>query len=385
MADNFRSIRMKNAVLLAGPEATPGVEVALAAADNAIKVENVTIGFEANQIQTNEYTSSLDNDAPIVGGMRIPLSFDVLLKGSGVVGVAPEWGVLMPACAWAEIITPAAIPAAPEALAAGTTTAATLGAGAAATAQAYRGLPLDLGARGLSVVSNYGADKVATLADSFSTPLSASDNYQILPSVLYRPASIDPSSLSFRFYQDGHVYRLAGARGTFSLAAEAGGIGRLSFQMSAMFIAEDEEAVPAAAFDPGQAPVWKGGVMTIDRKVAALQNLTLDSGNTLANPPNPNALEGFDPAEVTARNITGTMNPKKLLKGTRDTLGAFRTGARSMLYARWGNLPGNRISLVIPSAQYTSYGHGDREGLVSNDLGFKAVGADSGAFLAVSF
>lgn len=386
MAVNTRTIRAQNALLLVAVEATPGAEVVPSASTNAIKTANLQISWDVQQIDPNEHTGSLDTAAPIVGGAKVSLSFDVLLKGSGAAGTAPEWGKLMGACSWAETITAAAVPVAAEACAAGgTTTTAVLGASASAVAQAYRGMPLLLSGTvaATTFISDYTAGKTATVTDTLSAGPAVDTSYQIAPNVVYRPASVDPTSLTAYVYMDGLLYKLTGVRGDWTLTADAGGVGKLQFKMMGIFQGESDAAVPVPVFDAGQAPVWRGGVMSLDRMPVALQTLTLNSGNNVTNPPNPNQSEGFDVAEILARNVNGSINPKKYLKATSDRLGKFRTGTAELLHARWGTAAGNRIAITLPAAQYTQYAHGNREGAVTTDLNFKAVGADSGGFLCL--
>src|SRR5690242_11678592 len=113
------ALRTRNTVILAKIETVEGTDAAPAAATDAILVENVRLDFKPNVVETNENTASLDDFGSIVGGMTAALTFDVYVKGSSAAGTAPEWGRLLKACGWAETITAAAVPAAPEALAAG--------------------------------------------------------------------------------------------------------------------------------------------------------------------------------------------------------------------------------------------------------------------------
>ncbi|HYD29193.1 hypothetical protein [Brevundimonas sp.] len=381
-----RTIRLKNALLLAVTEAEAGVYEDPTASTDSIKVENCRLTFDPNMIETNEYTGSLDASAPIVGGMRASLAFDVLLKGSGTAGTAPEWGVLMPACNWQEVASAAAVPVAAEALAAGgSTTTAVLGATALGTANLYRGMPIVFSeaVEGTSFIAAYSAGKTATLTDTLGGALVATSDYQIPANVLYRPVSGDPDALSMRFYQDGTSYKFRGCRGDWSLRADAGGVGRLSYTMTGIFVAEEDAGVPTGAFQAGQAPVWRNGVMSIGRAAVALSSLTLASGNQVVSQPNPNAEEGFDVADIMSRRITGTLDPKKGLKATADRLGHFKAGTPALIHARWGTTAGNRIGITVPAAQYTRHELGEREGAAITNLSFQTTGEDAGAFLTI--
>ena len=380
------ALRTRNAVLLAKIEVTEGEDAAPSASTDAILVENPQANFNPNLIETDEVTSSLDGAGPIVGGMSAELSFDVLVKGSGTAGVVPEFGDLIKACGWAETITASAVPAAPEACAAGgTTTTAVLGASASSSDQVYRGMPVEFTETptGSAFISDYaGSTKTATLTDTLSGSTGVSTNYQIPANVLYAPASASIPSVTIYLYLDGVLTKLVGCRGSFNMSLTSGGIGRLSFTFQGMFLSKEDAAVPAAAYDATRPPPFKGGAMLVDRKAAALESLNFDLGNEQTFPDNPNATEGFDPSIITRRNITGSINPLETLIATRDIMADFRSGTQRIVHARYGVTAGNRVGVTVPAALYTGQTPGDRSGLATVEVPFSAVGQDSGAFLS---
>ncbi|KAA0572214.1 hypothetical protein FZ983_32100 [Azospirillum sp. B21] len=382
------ALRSRNAALLAKIETTEGVDASPVAGTDAVLVENPQISFNPNTVQTNEVTGSLDGRGPITGGMTVQLTFDVLLKGSGVAGTAPEWGKLLKACGWAETITSTAVPVAVEAATAGTTTSLTLGAGASGTAQAYRGMPLLLtgnpAAGATSFVADYSAGKVATLADQFGTALSTGTSYQVPVNVLYKPASVSIPSLTFYLYQDGVLYKVAGCRGNATLRLTSGNVGRISFTFTGMFVSKTDAAVPGGlVYDATRPPVWKGGKALVNRVVSAMASLSVEFGNQMTNPDNPNAAEGFDPSIITARNMTGSCDPLETLIATRDSMAALRAGTQQIIHASYGQAAGNRVGLTIPAAFYTNLQPGDRNGLLTNTHQFACTGQDAGAFICI--
>ncbi|KAA0579016.1 hypothetical protein FZ983_16970 [Azospirillum sp. B21] len=382
------ALRSRNAALLAKIETTEGADASPVAGTDAVLVENPQISFNPNTVQTNEVTGSLDGRGPITGGMTVQLTFDVLLKGSGVAGTAPEWGKLLKACGWAETVTSTAVPVAAEAATAGTTTSLTLGAGASGTAQAYRGMPLLLtgnpAAGATSFVADYTAGKVATLADQFGTALSTGTSYQVPVNVLYKPASVSIPSLTFHFFQDGVKYIVAGCRGNATLRLTSGNVGRISFTFTGMFVSKTDAAVPAGlVYDATRPPVWKGGKALVNRVVSAMASLSVEFGNQMTNPDNPNAAEAFDSSIITARNMTGSCDPLETLIATRDSMAALRAGTQQIIHASYGQVAGNRVGLTVPAAFYTNLQPGDRNGLLTNTHQFACTGQDAGAFICL--
>lgn len=382
------TLRSRRGVMLFKPETTPGSDAA-PATTNAILVENPRLTFDQSLTETNEFSQSLDPRAPIVGGLRAALAFDTYIKGSGAAGTAPEFGDLFKVCGWEEVVT-AAIPS--EAASTGGASTVTLGASATTTAQAYRGMPIVLSGNpataSLAFITDYTASKIATLTRTYSPVLSSSTNYAIPANVLYRPTS-DLSNIkagSVYLYMDGLLYKLFGTRGNPVFNLTAGGPGRISWNLTGIYGGKSDAAVPAiSGYDSTRPPIWRdpdgySGVMMINRAEAALQQLTFDNGNQLVYPDNPNALEGFDPTEITARRMTGTINPLATLVATRDLMADFRAGTSRIINAAYGTVAGNRFALTMPACQPTGYQPGDRDGLMTEEVQFFAGGEDAGAF-----
>src|SRR5690606_23849564 len=105
------------------------------------------------------------------------------------------------------------------------------------------------------------------------------------------------------------------------------------FQFTGMFLAKADAPVPSGlVYDSTRPPIWKGGVAKINRVASAMASLSVDNGNQLVNPDHPNAAEGFDPAIITARNMTGSCDPLEELVATRDSMAAFRAGTAQIVH-----------------------------------------------------
>lgn len=392
-------LRSRVGAVLAKIESSEGVDAAPAVTD-AILPENVRLSFDPSLIETNEMTPSLDSRAPIVGGLKVSLTFDVYAKGSGTADAAPDYGHLFKACGWEEVLTTATIPVSlPQLLAAGTTTTATLGAAASATAQAYRGMPINLyrssaSLPDLSFIANYTAGKVATLTGLYSPTLGTTVEYLIPKNVLYKPTSTQASigSLTMYAYMDGLLFKILGARGTFTFTVTAGGVGKFSFTFTGVFSGKSDAAVPdvSANVDSTRPPVWRNpgqlthrhGEFSIDRGRYPVRQLSFDNGTPPAYVDNPNNAEGFDPAVIVRRQMRGGIDPLATTVAARDMMTTLRNGTTHLFHARWGDTVGNRVAITIPTGQQIQNNPGDRDGLLTEEIQYRAVGDDCGGFMA---
>lgn len=382
------AIRTKFQALLAKIESTPGVDASPVAGSDALACENIRITGNPNVINTNEYTGTIDSLAPIVGGMPFQITFDVPVKGSGTAGTPPEFGKLLKACGMAETITASAIGASAQAATAGTANTATGGLNFTATAQLYRGMPLLLAgnpaAGDILPIADYTAGKVFTLPKSFSPSLDTSTTLQIPINVLYAPASNSIPALTFYRYKDGKLLKLFGGRGSWRLAGKSGDIFRFSFTFLCMFGAESDTAMISPTLQATRPVAWKGstgGAMFMNKLAIPLTDFSLDSGINPVQPDNPNAAEGFDVAEIVARNLTGQINPVERLVAVDDVMTDFRSGNARMIAAKVGTVAGNRFGVVVPAALYTGDNEEDRSGIAGVTVPFAATGLESGAFL----
>lgn len=106
------SRKIKNTVVTAKLEATPGVDAGPTGADNAMLISEMTITpLDAQNIARNNIKGYFGLDEELVGPNSVRCSFTVELSGSGAAATPPAWGVLLLGCAVAEasLTTPARV------------------------------------------------------------------------------------------------------------------------------------------------------------------------------------------------------------------------------------------------------------------------------------
>lgn len=381
--------RTRNAALLIKTQAAEGVAESMSGSADGLTVENPRWQLNPNLVQANEATGTLDPfESRIPAGMKVSMTCDVYLKGSGTAGTAPRLGRFLTAAGFAEVVTATAVPSSPEACGAGgSTTTAQLGASAGTTAQQYRGMPaiFEGDVEGLTTITDYTTGKIATLANTFAA-IDADTDYQIPVNVLYKPTSVgsDIKILTAKLFRDGVRILMSDVRLSFQLMVDAAGVGKISITMQGILVDYDDESMPVLPEDTVPKPVFRGatgGHFSIQRVPVAIRQFMVDIGNALVATPNPNAAEGFDGPIITARNTTGRVDPNRAAKATVDYVAGIRAGTKYIMHARWGSVAGNRIALTCPYAQVVDEGDEDAEGVAKSALQFDLNKPDAGIFI----
>jgi hypothetical protein len=103
---------IKNTLITAKIETTPGTDALPTGAANAILVSDMSITpLDAQNIDRNVVRGFFGGSEQLVGSASVKANFTVELAGSGTAATAPAWGVLLQACAAAEglLTTPARV------------------------------------------------------------------------------------------------------------------------------------------------------------------------------------------------------------------------------------------------------------------------------------
>lgn len=94
---------IRNTVIAAAIEATPGTDAAPTGADNALLAFDVSIEpLDAQNIKRDLIRGYFGVSEELVGTASVKVALSVELAGSGTAGTAPAWGAALQACAFAE-------------------------------------------------------------------------------------------------------------------------------------------------------------------------------------------------------------------------------------------------------------------------------------------
>ena len=338
------------------------------ASTEVMPVSNVNLNIQGVTVQNEEYTGSIHRNGNEVIGKNVTLSFNVYLRppAGGAVPGANAFlpGRILQAAKFTENRVSTAIPAAPEAIGANpTTSAVTLGATAAATANLYKGLLVSLASIGatyaqrLTAIRSYTAGKLATLMETLSA--APTGNYQIVPQLAYQRSisETDPDPLSQSIWLDGLRFdlvnmRVSGLRINLPVSTrQQGALPMLEVTMTGTIQATADEATPAIPA-LGAVPKFRDGDLWIAGKAVGGSSLIIDLGLRTAAPPNPNKPDGSDAEELVESRTTITADLQKYRKAQFDTMALADAQAQHAVWAQYGYGPGAVVSVNVPDARF---------------------------------
>jgi hypothetical protein len=359
--------------------------------------QTINLDFASITAESNEYTGNIHRPGPEVIGERVTLTLRWLLRSPG--GVAPPAaGAFIPGRAlvsagFTELLTTTAIPAAPEAVSAGTTTQATLGAGAAATVDLYNGMAINLGAPSypgsLSVIKDYTAAKVATFPETFGAALTG--NYQIPVQAGYILSSATPSQkMMSRVHFDSVSYDLYNmvptqvVMGFPTASRDAQEFSYIEVTYDAEIADWGAVAAPTLA-SLGSPPMYRCGDQWVANKQLGGTGFTITIDFTTERPANPNTCNG-DPAQMTESRRSVALNLNHNSKATIDLRDmALVTKGYHSLWGQFGYTSGGIVSVLIPEARFDVPNVTENGSFVGQSINMLIDGADKAIAIAFPY
>lgn len=382
---------LANIAALALKAKTSGAAWAAPTSADALPVANLSWTPNAITAENPEYTGTIHRNGPIVLGASYDLSFDVMLRGPG--GANPPiadafiLGRILRSLGFTENLLSAAIPAAAEALGGGsTTTSATLGAGAAATADLYKGLAVHLvstGAApgGLTMIRSYSAAKAAGLAETLGA--APTGTYQIPKQAAYTLAPTGtPPVLDLSLWQGSTRYDfidMSPSRAvlTFPVSSRDGGSDypRLSVTYSGDAHQDAADTAPVVTSSLALPP-FKGGKLHVAGLAMGGSSVSVDLGLRTAFAPNPNKTSGSDPAQLVETRRTLRLDLNKAAKSYLDLLALARAQANHPVQLLYGLASGNYVGFVATDGRFNFPENGSGGDFLTTSGDFYVDGAD---------
>lgn len=382
MAGTCDLLRGRKKIFLAKVEVTENVDSLPTPALNAILVNAVDAQPQANLLAANELTGRLDLGEFDIGGFPIKLPIQVNLKPGPDGSTAPEAGVLLAACGIAAVADTEILGVATGGTTKTVTVNRSVNTGFPATDGALVGRGIVIGFapnHAVALITSYvvvGSTVTIGLGKTLDVA-PTNQEVEIPEGISYKPSEACPPTLTCYLYEDGVLKKYTGCRGTASWSVNAGGRPEMTIDLTGFFLSKADVALPigSVVYQDVRPGIWRGGLMTIDAKRAAVEQMTVALNNTYPYPGDPNEQEGFLPPVITSRDIQGNVNPFETLVATRDIFTDFRNGVKRAIAALIPAADGNShyTGFTFPTAKYRSEGPADRNGLIAVNAPFSAL------------
>jgi hypothetical protein len=175
-------------------------------------------------------------------------------------------------------------------------------------------------------------------------------------------------TLTIAIYQDGHIKYMRGAAGTFTMVNPTGKTASFNFDFTGIWLAPGGIAILAPTYPTALGMRYAASTTTWNSVAMCLENITLDSGNTVYLKECATDVAGYDYALITNRVVTVTGNPEAVAAATQDRFGQHLANTEGVL--TWGlDGPTNSVlTITAPKAQIIDIKEGDRNGLVVDDI-----------------
>jgi len=192
---------------------------------------------------------------------------------------------------------------------------------------------------------------------------------------------VSDQSMTLYLYEDGTVWKLTGCWGNLTISGSAGervmctaeGMGLLH---SADTYAGNVDAVwpSSMTFDTELPPTCLSMSCSLDGGTANAATFSLDLGNEVSARPCVNKASGYLGFVITNRNPTGSIDPEIVAAddGNTDWFHQFKTSGDTGNFGvnlNTGAANGLVIQISAPEAQIVSFAEGDRNGVLTADLG----------------
>jgi hypothetical protein len=193
------------------------------------------------------------------------------------------------------------------------------------------------------------------------------------------PAPVDQESVFIRYDLDGNLHTIPGARGTFSISMTRSEIPRINFTMSGLWaLPTDDGPITGTALDLQPSPALSAQLILggLDLSDIAVNSLQVDMANDVQPREDIQAADGFHSMLVVGRDPTGSIDPEVADMADFDPFTDWSAGNNIAIAAGIGSERGSRVRVVLPTTQYTQLPYGERNGIATYQIGFRAVGND---------
>jgi hypothetical protein len=235
------------------------------------------------------------------------------------------------------------------------------GAGATGVVVTSGSTALPLGTSGMTITPTWASNLV--IGEQWKVSVTPTG-------FMYTPVSQNFESVTLYLYLDGILHKITGARGTFTMAAEAGNYGKMTFEFMGNRVDPIDAQLPVTAvYESTLPPQFHLAQVRMDSEDITIKSFSFDQKNTLAPRDDANSLNGYAGIRITDRDPSGGVDPEVTFLGDFDFWGRMKNSTSMQFSLQFGSTAGNTIWVKAPKVQYTKLSYKDRAGIRVYDAG----------------
>jgi len=175
-------------------------------------------------------------------------------------------------------------------------------------------------------------------------------------------------TLTIAIYQDGMRKILAGAVGNFQMLGPTGRTGVCNFDFQGIWQSPTDEAILAPTYPTARGLRYASSTTTWASSALCLENITLDSGNTIVMKECGSTVSGYDHGLITNRVVTVTGNPEARLVAGQDRYGQYLAMTEDTLTWSFDGPTNSVATFTAPKAQIVAITEADRNMIVTDEI-----------------
>jgi hypothetical protein len=189
---------------------------------------------------------------------------------------------------------------------------------------------------------------------------------------VYTPRSEAPGAnvktCTINVYTNGIMEQIYGAAGTFKLVCPTGRAAYFEFDFTGIWSGRSDAAILSPTYPDALPMRYAASTTTWNSVALCLENLTLDSANTIQMRECAANVGGYHAAIITDRQVKVTGNPEAKTVATQDRWGAFLASTESALTWDLDGPTNSKMTIAAPKAQVMNINSGDRNGLLTDEI-----------------
>lgn len=387
---------VKNRLALAKVESTVGTDSTPVVGTNAVRSSQASPGLTLEVLAIESETGALDNNEQAANGGFMAPNIQVVLRGSGTAGTAPDFDALFQSCAMGVTTLAAAVTG--TATAGGASTI-TLEDGDIAADDQYIGMIIELTAgTGYSasdpkqnrrvITDTVASTDVCTVFPAWAVEPDNTTEYAIRACNRYAPISTAIKSSSIYILERGDAsenarrFKALGCRGTFSVNLPTRGPGTITFDLRGALQEPDDVSDPGDPTLLTSRPIsWIDAQTYLGSGAVCMGAFTLDMGGQVVVTQCQNEVYGYQDAAINSRRIAGTINPRAVNFATRNVFDAWAAQSTAQFWTAFGPAAGNRVSIYIPQLIYGGTSAQEIDGFIHDQIPFLCGGNNNNVYI----